>query len=212
MDIHAPETPIQSFKEFIKHIAIVTVGILIALGLEGIRESLHNRHLVQETRESFRKEMQDSLRDMNQELPRVIKGSKQLQALNAALPGLAEQHPDQVVAQLKAIKNPNYFYSTNSWQAALSTGALGHMSPDEVSMYAWSAEGTRIYTALQGETRHSEARARAFWFSHPHPNADQITEGMRLLQEFASDQDAMAFVAPQTRTGFENTLRTAETN
>ena len=38
MDIHAPDKPVHSLREFFIHIAIVTIGILIALGLEGVRE------------------------------------------------------------------------------------------------------------------------------------------------------------------------------
>ena len=47
----------HGIKDFLVHISIVTVGILIALGLEGLRESIHERHLVRETRENMSTEM-----------------------------------------------------------------------------------------------------------------------------------------------------------
>ena len=212
MDIHAPEKPIHTFKDFATHIAIVTVGILIALALEGVREHFHDAHLMRETREAFRDEMQTSLTNMDDELPRVQQGYRKLQALDASMPQLAQQHPEQVLAQLKAIQNPYYFFSTNSWQAALSTGALAHMSPAEVSMYAWSAEGTRVYIQLQQRAQTSESRAVTFWSAHPHPTGDQLAEGLERIQQFEYDQHSLAFVAPQTHSGFENTLRTANTN
>ena len=50
---------------------MVTCGILIALGLEGIRESVHDRHLVRETREKIRFEMEANLKKSGEELARV---------------------------------------------------------------------------------------------------------------------------------------------
>ena len=39
MDIHAPDKPILTLREAASHLTIVTVGILIALSLEGVVES-----------------------------------------------------------------------------------------------------------------------------------------------------------------------------
>ena len=133
MDIHAPERPIESLKDFALHIAIVTCGILIALGLEGIRESVHNHHLVRETRENVRFEMEVNIDHSNDELPRVARYNAQLKSLLKDLPTLATQHPEQISQRLEQVQNPGYFFLSNSWQSALSTGALEHMSTNEVS-------------------------------------------------------------------------------
>ena len=57
MDIHPPEGPTNSLKDFAIHIVVVTIGILIALGLEGVREMVYAHTLVRETRENFRREI-----------------------------------------------------------------------------------------------------------------------------------------------------------
>ena len=57
MDIHPPEGRVESLKDFSKHILIVTIGILIALGLEGIRESWREHTAVRDVRERFRAEL-----------------------------------------------------------------------------------------------------------------------------------------------------------
>ncbi len=57
MDIHAPKGPVHSLKDFSLHILIVTIGILIALGLEGIRETIHEHYQIQETRDLLRKDL-----------------------------------------------------------------------------------------------------------------------------------------------------------
>jgi hypothetical protein len=45
MEIHAPHKPVLTVREAIVHLAIVTVGILIALSLDGVREWREHRAL-----------------------------------------------------------------------------------------------------------------------------------------------------------------------
>ncbi|MGI4827588.1 MAG: hypothetical protein ACRYFU_05275 [Janthinobacterium lividum] len=46
MEVHPPEHPIQSWRDFFVHIATIVVGLLIAIGLEQSVEWFHHRHLV----------------------------------------------------------------------------------------------------------------------------------------------------------------------
>jgi hypothetical protein len=62
MEIHAPDKPILTIKEAIVHLAIVTIGILIALSLEGLVEWRHHRELVQEARANIADEIRDTAR------------------------------------------------------------------------------------------------------------------------------------------------------
>jgi hypothetical protein len=38
MEIHAPEGPVRSVKDFLVHLSMITLGIVIALSLEGALE------------------------------------------------------------------------------------------------------------------------------------------------------------------------------
>ena len=53
MEIHAPSKPILSVREALVHLAIVTVGILIALSFEGVREYVEHRELANHARENL---------------------------------------------------------------------------------------------------------------------------------------------------------------
>jgi hypothetical protein len=64
VEIHAPDKPILTLKEALVHLSIVTVGILIALSLEGTLEWVRHRALVRETRQSLTGEMRDNERDI----------------------------------------------------------------------------------------------------------------------------------------------------
>jgi hypothetical protein len=209
MEFHAPESPIHSFKDFLIHISVVTCGILIALGLEGIREAVHNHHLVRDTRENVRFEIGVNLEHDRDELPRVTLYRDQLKSLTADLPVLAQQHPDQINKRLADISNPGYFFLANSWQSALSTGALEHMSTDEVSAYGGTAQMIRIYSGLQTEAMTQEARTKTFFTAHPRMTPDQLEEGTERLLMFSRAEEALAFVGPQMKQSFDRALSAA---
>jgi hypothetical protein len=207
MDIHAPDRPVHSFRDFATHIAIVTVGILIALGLDGLRESVREHRLVRETRSNIQLEMLSNQQHAAQEFSRIVQGRDQLKALLSGWQVLAHQHPEQGAAQVDRVQNPYYFFSANSWQAALSTGALAHMSTDEASAYAGAAESIRIYTGLQTQTMNQEMRTVAFFTAHPHPTQDQIEQATEDLILFYGDEKSLAFVCPQMQAEIDRALR-----
>ena len=44
LDVHPPHAPTHTWRDFFIHIATITVGLLIAVGLEQAVEFLHHRH------------------------------------------------------------------------------------------------------------------------------------------------------------------------
>jgi hypothetical protein len=126
MDIHGPVGPTRSLKDFAVHIGIVTIGIIIALSLEGIRETVYVHRAVREARENFRVEMTENQRNIRLELENARGMQAQIQKIVADLPEL-RQHPEQFASRISMIKPSFYFFSSSRWDSALSTGALGHM-------------------------------------------------------------------------------------
>ena len=61
MELHAPAGPIHSLKDFSLHLGIVTVGILIALGLEQLVEAHHRATVARVAVEGFRREIPDDM-------------------------------------------------------------------------------------------------------------------------------------------------------
>jgi hypothetical protein len=183
----------------------VTCGILIALGLEGVRETVHNHRLVRETRGNVHFEMGINREHSNDELARVALYDKQLKTLITDLPTLAHQHPEQINQRLASINNPGYFFLTESWQSALSTGALEHMSTAEVNAYGGAAEVSKIYSGLQKEVETQESATKAFFTAHPSPTPDQIEH----LLLFSRAEEALAFVGPQMKESVDRALGAA---
>jgi hypothetical protein len=57
VEVHPPQSPIHSVKDFMLHLLAITIGLLIALGLEGSVEWMHHRHLVREAKENIAQEI-----------------------------------------------------------------------------------------------------------------------------------------------------------
>ena len=67
MDIHPPHA-IHSWKDFGIQLVTITAGILIALSLEGVRETWRDRALVREARANIRREIADNKREVDDEI------------------------------------------------------------------------------------------------------------------------------------------------
>jgi hypothetical protein len=207
MDIHAPESPISSFKEFATHIGVVTCGIIIALALEAAVEAVHNRHLVRDTRETIHVEMQNNLDNTVDELRRVTLYTEQIKSLALDLPTLQKEHPEQIEQRLAKIVNPEYFFSATTWQSAISTGSQEHMSTDEVIAYAGAAESIKIYSDLQQHAMTQEDRSKAFFTARPHLTPDQLQQGTEDLILFYRAERSLSFVGPQMKRQIETAVR-----
>lgn len=133
MDIHPPHA-IRNWKDFVIQLGTITAGILIALSLEGVRESMRDRALVREARENIKREIADNKREIDDEIAQIADRTKKIDtALRFARELLATRHSD--IKQLEIGLNfPTL--SSASWQTAERTGALAHMDYAEVQKYA----------------------------------------------------------------------------
>lgn len=208
MEIHAPEGPVTNFRELAIHIGIVTIGILIALSLEGIRELIHNRNLVHETRANFRVELETDKAHVEQEVAAVHRISRDLQKLRESVYDLAKR-PGVIAQQLQqnSLRNPGYFLSLQSWHAALSTGALAHMDPDEVLRYADCEYSIARYSSFQSDTENSELAARAYFVAHPDLTPAQLADGEEKLLLWEEREKTLAYVVDQVQTTIEDAYK-----
>ncbi len=56
LDVHPPHSPTHTWKDFFIHIATITVGLLIAVGIEQTVETLHHHHQAHELEENLQDE------------------------------------------------------------------------------------------------------------------------------------------------------------
>ncbi len=134
MEIHPPEKPIHSVKDFLLQLATITVGILIALSLEGALEWSHHRTLVSEAQENLRHEIADN----RQEIDKVLGGIPNLRKNEEAALQLIE---DLLAHRARGGHKLDFTYDlgllgATGWSTAQAAGAVVYMPYREVQKYA----------------------------------------------------------------------------
>src|SRR4051812_26434895 len=140
MHFHLPK-PLHGWREFAGEVGIIVVGVLIALGAEQVVETLHWRHQTRETVESLQVEIQDSVNAADERfaVDDCLRG--QLTALKGAIPGgVAQAHVTIPANQRRVIGDlyatPWRAWARGSWDSAVASNALNHLSTDRLSAYA----------------------------------------------------------------------------
>jgi uncharacterized protein (UPF0297 family) len=134
MDVHTPKTPIRSVREFLIEMVTITVGVLIALSFEGLREWNHNRTLANQARANIVRELTANKNAVDRDIQAVPKRRKNLENVL--------QFTDDILKTGKTTVSGlelgfNYGdLSVAGWQTAEHTGALGHMPYEEVQRFA----------------------------------------------------------------------------
>ncbi len=188
MEIHAPSHPLKSLKEFFGHILVVTVGILIALWFESTKEKFHERQVVREARENFRLDVQANRQHLSKE-------KDSLAAVRRAIDLALDDPAGITAATRKQPLTPGfYFFRSTSWDAALSTGALGHMPPTEVFNYADMRESVRSYSEIENAAIKAFFEFRALEaLKNPSPaELERQRELLLLLREYIGVLDHLA--------------------
>jgi hypothetical protein len=153
MDIEPPHGPIETWRDFFVHLVIITLGLLIALALEGIVGYIHERHLVHEANTNITSEM----RDNQKEAEDSVKAAAQYQQDMKHLIALMEQMKGgQKLSGSVNITFEKADLNTASWKTAAATGAIGYMRYRELKRYE------DIY-GLQGDFELAQARAMDSW-------------------------------------------------
>lgn len=134
MEIHAPSEPIHTKKDFFIHLFTITVGLLIALSLEGVVEHIHNHHLVIEARANIRQELEDNHKSAQANLV-LLQKNIDLQKIN--IQNIHHLH-DSPKGFHGTVMNTMTFDSLEdaAWRTARDTGALSFMPYDEVQRYS----------------------------------------------------------------------------
>lgn len=144
MDVHAPHQPISSWKDFLLHLVIITLGLLIAVGIEGCVE-LHREHkLVKEARETMREEIEHNSSEMKDAVKKLDDQSAMMKK-NIEVLTRIQENPKDKEAQNASI---NADFSSiglrdTAWKTAQATGALSFMP------YAESLKYSNVYSSQQ---------------------------------------------------------------
>ncbi|SFS04347.1 hypothetical protein SAMN05421771_0903 [Granulicella pectinivorans] len=134
LDVHPPHAPVHGIKDFLLHILTITIGLLIALGLEAGVEYLHHRHIVAEARENIRHEieanheqMAKNVTSIQEDAGRIDTNIETIRRMRAA--------PKDFHGHLAYTMSWSSF-NDSAWRSARDMGALTYMPYDEVQGYS----------------------------------------------------------------------------
>jgi hypothetical protein len=134
MEIHTPDAPVHSVRDFIVHLLMISLGVLIALGAEGIVEAVHHHHVVEQARANLISEMRENHATLDDNLPKLKKNE---QLLEQTLEDLQKVKADRKAKTRDITLNLNFFtLSDTSWRTAQATGALALMNYEQAQDWA----------------------------------------------------------------------------
>jgi hypothetical protein len=153
LDVHPPQEAPHGVRDFSLHLFTITVGLLIALSLEGLVEWQHHRHLAHEAEARMRAEIASNaeglpdvaatLKAQQEELRHDVAVLEILQKTGKIPPG------SNMSVQFRVVT-----FASTAWRTAQSSGALSYIPYDEAE------EFSDIYTSQTDLKTAQEQAAR----------------------------------------------------
>jgi hypothetical protein len=159
LDVHPPHKAIGNLSEFFLHIFTITIGLLIAVGIEAAVEHHQHRELAREARETMTEEIRKNAENTNEAL-RDITGEQQRMKENLAAVRKVQLNPNDPSANGL---NLDISYSSTGledtgWKTAQATGALAFMPYAESTKYSGIYGAEQAFLKAQDQLSEDEAR------------------------------------------------------
>jgi hypothetical protein len=135
IDVHPPTEPVHGWRDFFIHLITITIGLVIALSLEGWVEWMHHRHLVHEAEVSLQTEIKSNARDLQGVLDDVRKEQEFLKQDVAVMKKIIAD-PKKKNSDDLTINFRIRTFADVSWETAKSTGALSYMPYERAQEYS----------------------------------------------------------------------------
>jgi hypothetical protein len=133
MEFYLPHQ-VRTVREFLVHLVLITLGILIALGLEQLLAAHHRARLGREAVEAFRRELRENRAQVQEMIKAMPTVRAQINGQVALVQGLS---PGSKLAAPIVYPNIRFYQvSTASWDTAIATQALNEIPPTEVQRYS----------------------------------------------------------------------------
>ena len=149
----------MSAKEFLVPMLAITIGLLIAVGIEGLVE-LHREHkLVKEARQTLHDEIAYNSQAVQKAVP-DIEAEKTAMADNIKLMTRVAENPKDKEAQKASIQAGFNLVGLRdtAWKTAQATGALAYMPYDEAQRYADIYGAQQAFSDQQTKLLEDEAQ------------------------------------------------------
>jgi hypothetical protein len=153
MHFHLPK-PLHGWREFAGEVGIIVLGVLIALGVEQIVQSIHDRRVAHQSRDAINLELGEVTGDLSRRVRTEPCIARRLDEIGAFVKVAAAGKP---VKPLLWIGRPQiHTIETAAWNSASQAGRTALFTPKEQNLYANSY-------ALLDDVGAAEAREQDVW-------------------------------------------------
>jgi hypothetical protein len=162
LDVHAPHETVHSWKDFFIHIATISVGLLIAIGLEQSVEYFHKRHERQQLEVDLQREGLRNREIVASDVAYCVADMAfALKAHEAIRATKAEQGQSSVRWPGRPLKDATgqslrYTAPTAAvWNTAKESGAIALLPPEEARAYTRLYRYYDLFIQLDSAWRHA---------------------------------------------------------
>lgn len=134
LEVHPPDHPLHGVRDFLIHLFTITVGLLIALGLENLVEWRHHVHLKHQAEETMRLEIRANQKDLMEVVAAIPREQENLKKIEAFL--LARMDGKTITVHSMQTGMVQATPQNAAWNTAEATGALSFMEYDEVQRFS----------------------------------------------------------------------------
>ena len=135
LDVHPPAAAIHGWKDFLVHIAAITLGLLIAIGLEQTVEYAHHREQLRAVRQELATELDENRRVATVNELQFVKVRAEMDKDMEILRASRAEH-FRIASQLDYSWKFTRTHDS-AWEAATQTGVLSLIPHDELHLYGY---------------------------------------------------------------------------
>ncbi len=188
LDVHPPHESMHGWRDFLFHLLTITIGLLIALSLEGIVEWQHRRHLVHDAEASLHAEIEGNAQNIDGVLADLHKRQDALKhdvsvlnyiAANGKYPEDKRMSVDFSIVGFRSVR----------WKTAQSTGALAYMPYDLAQDYSGIYAQQDLLTGAEQQGARDSVLAIGSFINEPdnspppsHEQAQNIIQKIEVVQ------------------------------
>lgn len=197
IDVHPPTEPVHSWRDFLLHLLTITIGLLIALSMEGCVEWRHHRQLVHEATASLQGEIRtnsDKTEGAREDIQKEKEALKNdVAVMNRIIANPKTPNREEVMVSFR-IRT----FDDVSWRTAQSTGALGYMDYEQAHEYSNIYDDQyEIYLAEQQAVRDTVIAVGPFLNLEKDAANPTGEEAVRAKEHFEVLQGQLTYVESQ---------------
>jgi hypothetical protein len=207
LDVHPPHEKIHGFRDFLLHLFTITVGLLIALALEGCVERWHHRELRNEADANLRQEIRDNEQALATTRNAIIWEKRTLISMVKFLQSRSQDKPFDIQGLNLGFTNSTL--SDASWRTATGTGVLSFMEYGRVQQFASAYQEQELFSRLELETLDRYLQLNSYAVSGFDPKAISPEDAKAALPDVSrtlTQLVAMDQVGENLRLAYERVL------